>query len=252
MTAYLGKTVMKQFSNSATLLQLLADFDQWCDLAQFSQQFLSNVWDISQAQGFGLDIWGRILGQSRYLQVTQTPGNNFGFNINSTPGTAWKPWGQAPFYDGQASGYVAFPLQDIYYRKLLLVKAAANIATCDCPSINALMRAMFGDRGKCYVGYDPALPMHIGYHFEFFPTPVESSIIQSGIFPQPAGTTVHYIYASLTYAPFGFVGMNRGANPHVVTGWNQGPFYEPGNVVSSGALVDASGLPFILDHSTLS
>jgi Protein of unknown function (DUF2612) len=224
---YLAASVMKQYSNSATLLALLECFDQWVDVARFSDQFLLNVWDISTAQGFGLDIWGRILGQSRYIQVEQTPGDNFGFNINAHAGTQWQPWSQAPWFGGAAAGTTAFPLQDDYYRQLLLVKAAANIASCDCPSINALMRAMFGDRGRCYVGYDPLNPMHIGYHFEFFPTPVEKSIIQSGLFPQPAGTTAQFIYQTLSYNPFGFAGANRGADPAAVTGFSQSPFYQP-------------------------
>jgi len=227
MSQYLGKTVMKQYSNSATLLALLAAFDQWVDVSKFSDAFLLNVWDISTAQDFGLDIWGRILGQSRYIQIAQTPGDNFGWNINAHPGTQWKPWSQAPWYGGAAAGTTAFPLPNAYYRQLLLVKAAANIASSDCPSINALMRSMFGNRGRCYVGYDPANPMHIGYHFEFFPTPVEKSIIQSGLFPQPAGTTAEYIYETLTYSPFGFAGANRGADPAAVTGWSQHPFYQP-------------------------
>lgn len=226
MTGYLGKTVMKQFSNSPALLQLLAYMDQWTDLEQFTADFLAKIWDISTAEGFGLDIWGRILGRSRYVTVAQTPGDNFGFNINALPGTNWQPFNTAPFYNGGAGGDVAVPLDDIYYRQLLMVKAAANIARCDCPSINYLMRAMFGNRGKCYVGYDPAHPMHIGYHFEFFPTPVEQAIIESGLFPQPAGTTAQYIYLTLSYAPFGFAGANDGANPQAVTGFNQNPFYQ--------------------------
>ena len=140
MTDY-GKTVMRQYANSVTLQALLADFDQWVDPAKFTADFLLHVWDISTATGFGLDIWGRILGQSRYLQIQQVPGDNFGFNINATPGTQWKPWSQAPFYNGQAGGDVSFALQDDAYRQLLLVKAASNIASCDVPSINALMRA---------------------------------------------------------------------------------------------------------------
>lgn len=252
MTAYLGKVVQKQYSNSPVLLQLLSDFDQWCDLTKFTADFLSNVWDISTAQGFGLDIWGRILGQSRYLLVNQTPNDNFGFQANPTTGqTNWKPWNQAPFYGGQAAGPVSFALQDTYYRKLLLVKAAANIATCDCPSINALMRSMFGDRGRCYVGYDIARPMHVGYHFEFFPTPVEKSIIQSGLFPQPAGTTVDFIYETLTYAPFGFAGANTGADPRAVVGWSVpgSAFYQPG--APSGQMLNNVGGVFVLDQSQL-
>lgn len=226
MTQYLAKTVMKQYANSPVLLALLADFDQWLDMGKFSADFLTNVWDISTAQGFGLDIWGRILGRSRYVSAGQTAGKNFGFNTNGAAGTNWQPFGQAPFYNGDATGNVTYPLADDYYRQLLLVKAAANIARCDCPSINYLLRAMFGSRGKCYVGYDPNNPMHIGYHFEFIPTPIEKAIIESGLFPQPAGTTVEFIYLVLSYEPFGFAGQNTGANPNVVTGFNQGPFYQ--------------------------
>lgn len=219
------KTVMRQYASSPTLNALLSSFDQWVDLSRFTYDFLFYVWNISTATGFGLDIWGRILGRDRYIQVAQTAGDNFGFNINAEPGTPWKPFNQAPFYNGQASGTTSFALQDDAYRQLLMVKAAANIANCDVPSINALLRAMFGFRGPSYVGYDPDNPMHIGYHFEFFPTAVEKSIIESGLFPQPAGTTVLYIYKTLTYAPLGFAGMNAGANPEYVTGFDQGPFY---------------------------
>lgn len=226
MSDYLGQTVQKQYSNSPTLLALLDNFDQWVDLSKFSAQFLAYVWDISTAEGFGLDIWGRILGQSRYVEAAQTPGDNFGFDAFPTVGqTNWKPWSQAPFYGGAAAGNIAYALVDDYYRKLLLVKAAANIAACNVPSLNALMRSMFGDRGKCYVGYDLDFPMHIGYHFDFMPTNVERTIIESGLFPIPAGMTVEYIYRVVDYSPFGFKGGNDGANPVFVTGFDQGPFY---------------------------
>lgn len=227
MSDYLAKTVTKQFSNSPVLLALLEDFDQWVNMSKFTDDFLTNVWDISTAVGFGLDIWGRILGRSRNISAEQVPGNNFGFNINGAAGTPWQAFGQAPFFNGAASGVVSYPLADSYYRQLLLVKAAANIANCDCPSLNYLLRAMFGDRGKCYVGYDPNNPMHIGYHFEFMPTVIEQAIIESDLFPVPAGMSVEYIYSTLSYAPFGFAGANTGANPRAVTGFNQNPFYSP-------------------------
>lgn len=226
MTDY-ERTLQRQYANSPILTALLASFDQWVDLDQFADDFLRDVWDISTARGFGLDIWGRILGRDRYLQIQQIPGDNFGFNINSTPGTQWKPFGVAPFYNGQDEASTAFALQDEAYRQLLLIKAAANIASCDVPSINALMRAMYGDRGNCYVGYDIDDPMKLGYTFDFFPTPVDRSIIESGIFPQPAGTEVRFIYRTLGYETFGYAGMNSGANPEVVTGFDQGPFYNP-------------------------
>lgn len=220
-------TIMRQYGNSPTIGALLAYSDQWLDLEQFTADFLTNVWDISTAVGFGLDIWGRILGQSRYLQVTPTADDNFGFyaNADASGSQPWQAWGQAPFYGGQSSGTVAVALADDYYRKLLLVKAASNIAKCDVQSINSLMRAMFGDRGRSYCGYSLDEPMNIGYHFEFTPTNVEQSIIESGLFPTPAGMTPTYIYQTLTFAPFGFRTANSGTNTGFVVGWSQNPFY---------------------------
>jgi hypothetical protein len=243
-------TIIRQFDNSTILGELLAYSDQWLDLTQFTADFLANVWNISTAQGFGLDIWGRILGQSRYLLVSQTADNDFGFYVSADPSGAqpWKPWTQAPFYNGASSGDVYVALQDTYYRKLLLIKAAANIAQCNVPAINALMRSMFGDRGRCYCGYSLDQPMHIGYHYEFLPTNVERSIIESGIFPVPAGMTPQYIYADAATNFFGFVEANSGANPQFVAPWGQAPFYGP---ISADALRDADGQPFVLDSSQL-
>lgn len=252
-TGYDARTLQKQFAQSPVLNWILACADQCLDLTQFTAQFLSNVWDISQAQGFGLDIWGRILGQSRYIQVAQTPGNNFGFSTNgeSSTGQSWQPWGQAPFYGGAAAGTVAYALQDAYYRKLLLVKAAANIAHCDPQSINQLMMAMFSDRGQCYCEFDPSTPMNIGYHFGFNPTAVESSIIKLGIFPVPAGMSPHYTFVPVADLYFGFREANRGTDSTFVGGWNQRPFYQPSNASAAGAMRDQAGNTFILDSSKL-
>lgn len=228
MTDY-TKTIMRQFANSSAIRALLARFDQWVDPARFTSQFLRDVWDISTATGYGLDVWGRILGQSRYLQITQTPDENFGFDTNGTPGTNWQPFNVAPFYSAGAGAGAAYALQDSAYRQLLLVKAAANIASCDPRSLNALLRALFGSRGQCYVRYDLAAPMVLDYVFDFFPSPVDRAIIESGIIPVPAGMLVRIQFKQFNYAPFGFADMNEGANPNYVTGFNQGPFYSASN-----------------------
>lgn len=193
MTDY-ARTVMRQYANSPSLGALLANFDAWVDPARFTADFLTNVWDISTAVGFGLDIWGRILGQSRLLFVQQTPGDNFGFDAAVPPAENWKPWNQAPWYNGDQAAAVSYALSDNDYRQLLLVKAASNIANCDVPSLNALMRAMFGDRGKCYVIGDIDNPMNLTYRFAFTPTSVEQSIIMSGLFPRPAGVAITYAF----------------------------------------------------------
>ena len=83
------------------------------------------------------------LATSPLHAAVPSPKAHFGFDIGAAPGTNWWPWNTKPFYGGQSGGVVSYALDDIYYRKLLLVKAAANIAAGDCGSLNALMRAMF-------------------------------------------------------------------------------------------------------------
>lgn len=222
-----ARTIMRQYNNSPILLALLESFDQWVDMDKFTADFLYNVWDITTATGFALDIWGRILGRNRFVRVPRV--ENFGFDIGAEPGTNWQPFNQAPFWDGSPFGTTAVALQDGEYRRLLLLKAASNIASSDCPSINALMRSMFGTRGSSFVGYDPDEPMHIVYYFDFFPTPVERALIESGLFPQPAGTLATYFYRTLAYTPFGFAEMNSGGIPNYVLGFDQAPFYDPTN-----------------------
>lgn len=222
MTDY-QRTVMRQYANSSALTALLAAFDEWVDLSRFTDQFLREVWDIRTASSYGLDVWGRILGQSRYLQIVSPPLDHFGFDV-SAPGTNWKPFNVAPFYSA-SNGATAFALQDDAYRQLLLVKAAANIAATDTGSLNALLRALFSSRGSAYVAYDPGTPMVLDYVFDFFPTNVERAIIESGIFPRPAGMLVRYRFKQFDWSPFGFAGMNGGVNPEYVTGFDQSPFY---------------------------
>lgn len=225
MTDY-ARTVMRQYANSPALGALLASFDRWVDPAKFTADFFARVWNIETAVGFGLDIWGRILGLDRYVTVPQQQaGDFFGFDIGAAPGTNWQPFGGGPFYNGQGAGTTTYALPDGDFRRLLLVKAAANIASTNTPSLNALLRALFGDRGACYLTYSPDLPMQLVYIFGFFPTAVERAIIERGTLPVPAGMTVTFRYRNVSYQSFGFDSANLGADPEAVTGFDQAPFY---------------------------
>ncbi|QMV32362.1 hypothetical protein T2_00045 [Ralstonia phage Elie] len=219
-------TIQKQYANSPVLTGLLAFMDQWLNPEKFTVDFLSWVWDINTAQGFGLDIWGRILGLSRYLKVVPTPGNNMGWNTAPTTGqTNWKPWSVAPFWSGTQLANGTYALDDTNYRNLLMIKAAANIAASDAKSINFLLRQLFGSTGTAFVGDD--LDMTCNYFFFFTPTPVQKAIIEGGFLPRPAGVLVRYIYMTRTYSPFGFREMNSGFLSNAVKPWSipGSPFY---------------------------
>lgn len=205
-------TVISQYANSQIILQLIDNFSQYVDQSANIQAFFDNMWNIDTAQGYGLDVWGRILGISRTLQVAS--GFYFGFD---EAGAEAQPFGQGQFFSGQPLTN-NYNLSDAAYRTLLLAKALANICDGSIPAINQLLLNLFPGRGNCYVtegeglttryfGFDEAgtvnsegfntAPFYSGqsfgimsmtYTFAFPLTPVEFAILeQSGVLPTPTG-----------------------------------------------------------------
>jgi len=193
------ETLLSQYVDSPTLVGLLESFNDAVDPTIDIANFYSNIWNIATAVGNGLDIWGQIVGVSRYLQVSAT--NYLGFEEAYTAPTAStgpQPFGQAPFGSGTALT-TTFALADAQYRRLILVKAAANISNLSIPSINALLQAEFNTSdginpyGSAYVINSGS--MSFQYHLTFVPSAVQIAIINnSGVFPRPAGVSVLLTY----------------------------------------------------------
>lgn len=187
-------TLLGQYANSPIITGLMEAFQQWFDPTANLQSFYSYVWNINTAQGFGLDIWGSILGVTRYLQVPSSS-QFFGFNDGSNPADV-APFNQAPFYSGSGLTQV-YALSDDAYRTLLLAKAFANICQTTIPMLNQLVMTLFGSYGQCYV--TDGLNMTMTYVFGFAPTTVQKAIIQqSGVLPHPTGVAVTYTFAGGT------------------------------------------------------
>jgi len=193
------ETLLSQYCDSPTIRGLLQSFNDAVDPSYDLAQFYSNIWNVATAVGSGLDIWGQIVGCSRYLQIAATP--YLGFEEAYTAPTATtgpQPFNQDPFYNGVVAT-TTFALSDTQYRQLIMVKAAANISDLSTKSINALLRAEFGTNN----GTDPYGPayvqdlggMQFNYHLGFVPNGAQIAIINnSGVFPRPAG-----VQANLTY-----------------------------------------------------
>lgn len=175
------RTVISQYGNSPTLLQLLNNMDAYIDPRTNFADFFNFVWNVDTAQGFGLDIWGRIVVVSRYLEIDE-PVEFFGFN---EAGDAC-PFDDAPFFSGELVSSNTYRLSDDAYRKLILVKALANITSCTAPGLNQLIRNLFAEQGACYVNDLGGMAMR--YTFEFELSAYDRAILlKSGIFPHPAG-----------------------------------------------------------------
>jgi Protein of unknown function (DUF2612) len=180
-------TVISQYANSPILTQLISNFDQYVDQTLNFDNFYDFIWNVASAQGFGLDIWGRIVGVQRVLQV-QGSVLYFGFEESAPSGT---PFGTQPFYSG---GTITsnFALSDAAFRVLIYAKALANISNGSIPAINQLLLNLFPGRGNCYVTDNGGMVMT--YTFLFHLSATELAILgQTGVLPKPVGVTTSIV-----------------------------------------------------------
>lgn len=178
------KTIISQYGNSATITQLIQFMNQYIDPRADFEQFYNYVWNVETAQGFGLDIWGKIVGVGRELNIPST-NPYFGFN----EGLDYFPFNEGTFYNGENQTQV-YTLADDAYRQLILVKALANISATTAPAINQLLQNLFPGRGRSYV--NDLGNMQMRYTFEFPLEPFEYAIVtQSGALLRPAGVLTY-------------------------------------------------------------
>lgn len=186
-------TILTQYADSPKLKSMIYSFNAAVGIDGFIDDFYDMIWNIETCGTYGLDVWGKIVVVSRLLTVNETQ-IYFGFGeATSEPPVLDdpQPFNQAPFYNGtQLTSTVS--LSNDVYRKLIMMKAAANISDCTIPNMNELLNYMFGGSGKCYVRNDGNMTM--SYVFEFKLSTSELAIVQSsGALPAPVGVTVNII-----------------------------------------------------------
>ena len=212
------RTIISQYGNSATITQMVHNMNTYLDPRADFDQFYDYVWNVETAQGFGLDIWGRIVNIARELLIPDTV-NYLGFN-EALPGSF--PFNEGTFYSGVPAASQTYRLADDAYRQLILVKALANISATTAPALNQLLQNMFAGRGRCYV--NDLGGMQLRYTFEFDLTPYEFAIMtQSGAMPRPAGVGAILFQSALPL--FGFSEAGASAAP-----FGQGVFIPEGAI----------------------
>lgn len=175
------QTVISQYANSPVLTKILENFYECVDLQANFDAFFNLIWNVQTAVGYGLDVWGRIVGVSRVIPVQST--DFFGF----TDGTVESglPFNQAPFFNGVGTTS-NYPLTDDAFRLLIYAKALTNISDGSIKSVNQILLTLFPARGNCYVV--DGLDMTLTYTFDFVLTPVELGIVSlPGILPKSVG-----------------------------------------------------------------
>lgn len=178
-------TYLAQYANSPIITALITYQNLEIDPQADINAFYDYVWNVYTAQGFGLDIWGRIVDIPRQIQLIPPP-DYLGFT-EALPGSF--PFDTEPFYGGGVGIIRTYLLTDNAYRILILTKALANISTFTAPGVNALLRFLFAGRGSAYV-LDLG-NMAFEYIFNFILEPWERSVLLNALLmPRPAGVLI--------------------------------------------------------------
>lgn len=186
---------MKQYSASPIIQKLIDDrygyfHTGWQDATY------NVVWNVNTAQGFGLDIWGRIVVISRQMQIPAT--DYFGFNTGDPQ--SWYQFNEQSFYSGQGNTQT-FSLTDQAYRVLILAKALSNISATDSKSLNNVIGQLFPGRGRAWV--NDLGSMSIRFVFEFPLASWEKAVLVNGnVIPRPAGVGAYLMESPVD--TFGF------------------------------------------------
>lgn len=179
----LKDTIMAQYANSPAIIGIIEAFNDAIAPDDLITDFYNKVWNLATAQGFGLDIWGRIVGIGRTIQMNDPLAKYFGFN-----NTGFTPFNTAPF-SGSGTQFQSYSLPDTLYRQLIIYKAASNIVYATAPNINKLLYAIFQNRAY----YLPKNNMSASYVFEFTLNAFQKTIVYNlNILPVPCGISITY------------------------------------------------------------
>ncbi|ELY2767208.1 DUF2612 domain-containing protein [Cronobacter malonaticus] len=183
------ETILTQYSASTKILSIIDTFNQSVSLDDFTDEFITKVWDLTTNETFGLDMWGKIVGIGRYV-TAPIDSDSFGFyEADSGESDYPLPFNDSPFYAG-IQETTSVRLEDDAYRTLIMCKAFSNISIATIPEINKFLKMLFSGRGKAYcVNYRN---MTIGITFEFALAPYEESILsQYDVIPVPSGVQLN-------------------------------------------------------------
>lgn len=177
---------MAQYANSPIITSWILSYNAAVDMTQPLDSFYDLMWNIQTAQGYGLDVWGRIVGVNRAIAIPNSA-QYLGFN---EAGSSWTGFNQGILFGGGVltQNYV---LNDSDFRRLILAKAAGNLSDGSIPSVNQILLNLFFGRGSCYVVDNQN--MSVTYTFHFSLTPAEIAIVlQQNVLPTAAGVIVNF------------------------------------------------------------
>lgn len=214
-----GATILAQYGAAPVIGSLLASFNAAVDPAPAINAFYADMWNIASAQGYGLDVWGRIVGVTRVVQLT-SPGGYLGFNIQGVIplNQPWNPFGFGVFWTG-VPATSSYALTDQAYLLLLYAKALANISRASIPIYNAILGLLFPGQGNAYVTDTGNMQEQLT--FEFYLQPWQIAVLkQSGALQAPTGVQFDILVVPVG-STFGFKEAGYASEP-----FGQGTFFD--------------------------
>lgn len=214
---------MRQYAASPRIKQLITYSTEYFS-ASWVDEFYNVVWNVDTAQGFGLDIWGRIVAieNGRFLQIDA--GTAY-FGFNDSLNQSWQTFNNGTLYNGVTETQT-YELADPAFRTLILTKALSNVSDSTMSGLNGVLKNLFPGRGRCWV--NDLQSMAIRYVFEFQLEPWEVSVIRSDALPRPGG-----VLATVLQAPadaFGFFEAGDSSQP-----FGQGTLLANGDLINVGS-----------------
>ena len=196
----LESTIISQYANSPILLTLINNMNSYIDPSANITAFLNQIANVNTAVGYGLDVWGRIVGVKRVISIPASSGSLF-FR-ESTVGSPFGPGGSSPFWDGSLTGN-NYRLSDSAFRTMIFTKALSNISNSSALAINQMLRNLFGSMGRCYALDIGGMQMEIV--FEFPLSLIDLYILtQSKALAHPAGVRAWILTGWSSGSFFGF------------------------------------------------
>ena len=139
----IAETVQSQYATSKRMRAVIDAFWQAINPKSDIDLLYKKLVNPRTAEGWGLDVWGRIVAIGRSYLAVEDDTPYFGFDPpEGVKNERLNSFGNAPFYK-QIMGKVR--LADTMYRTYVFLKALINISNSSLASLNQAVKLLFPD-----------------------------------------------------------------------------------------------------------
>ena len=136
----INETIQSQYGDSPHIKGVIQNFYEYVNPQKDIDLIYDKMINIQTAEGYGLDVWGRIVGISREYVAIDDQYDYLGFDNTPYNMDRIETFNNAPFYK-VVNGKIQ--LQDDAYRTYILIKALINISNVSLNSLNYIFSQLF-------------------------------------------------------------------------------------------------------------